>query len=286
VIAYIRIALICGCLVAAQASATAGEPRTAIAPISTPPSVSPDLTGVFIASVSQAAANAGFETVPANEIDMKVVERPDFLQCKAGSCLAAEAQYLGVSRLILPRLELHGGGLQVSLALYDATKNKVVAEESDQCGACTADKLRAFLLDEASRLSKDLQSGAEHDVRVTLAPPTPPIAPAPLPPVEQRRRTSLLGVLKWVALGSGLVAIAVGAGIWSLDGRGTCSLQAPAVQCPQLYDTMPVGASLVGLGGALLATSVVLIIVDRPRVKNVSLAPTAGGATLLWNGNF
>jgi hypothetical protein len=72
-------------------------------------------------------------------------------------------------------------------------------------------------------------------------------------------------VAKWITLSLGLVAVAVGGALWGLDGQGTCSLTGGAMECPKVYNTLATGAPLVGVGGALVITSLVMFGLDARR---------------------
>jgi len=310
--------------------AGAAEPRTAIAAIAVPPSVAPELNRAFQEALTQWLSAAGFSLKPPAEVDMQMGERPEFVNCRAGGCLAEEASFLRVQRLILPRLEPASDGFVVGLSAYDAGHKKVIADAIDRCAPCSADGLRAMVATLAKKLHAELaQPGT---LEVTSQPPGPltvdgkvvgvtpwsgtlepgdhviamaspagrverdvavepgktarvnllvPVAAAPPP------RRGQLGILKWVALGVGVAGVAAGAGLLAVDGHGTCGLAAGQKQCPKVYDTLPAGAALVSIGGALLVTSVILIVIDRPARKfALGVEPLSGGAALSAWGKF
>jgi hypothetical protein len=262
-----------------------GEPALAIAPVSVGQRVSAELRRAFSDELPRALEAAGFPVKSPNEIDLRVSERPEFLRCKSGPCLADEAAYLGVGRLLLPSLEgLSDGAVVIGAVLYDAALGRNVSERFERCAACTGDRLRERV--------RAVAEGLHHDVRGPEAPvPSAAVVVSPSPPPPARRgatAVTAIGVLKWVTLGAGLAAVGAGAGLWAIDGQGSCTLMGEQRQCPMVYDTMPVGASLVGVGGALLVTSTVLLAVDRRkgRTPQVGLLPARGGATLMVEGRF
>ena len=59
---------------------------------------------------------------------------------------------------------------------------------------------------------------------------------------------------------------AAGGVLIGLDGTGTCAAQGGQA-CPEQYNTLAPGITLAAVGGALLATSVVLFIVDAKKSK-------------------
>jgi len=93
---------------------------------------------------------------------------------------------------------------------------------------------------------------------------------------------------KWSSLGASVLTLAPGAALLALDGRGTCGASAP-VQCPEIYDSRAAGISLLGVGSALLATTVVLFVLDREgnpagTSPQLTLQPIPGGAVLALAG--
>lgn len=296
-------------VVVVWAARAVADPTMAIAPFTTGETAPADLQRAFSDELPRALTEAGFGLVPPNVVDMKIGERPLFLQCRAGGCLAEEAAFLRVRRLVLPRLERAAdGGFTIGISLYDATQKRSIADAVDRCGSAVemrpklqamAAKLRAEL-SRPGRLEVTAQpdaaltvdgeakgstpwageltagdhmvalesGGARVERDVSVAPGAVArvdvqlSAAAPSPP---SRRHPALRPLKFVALAGGLVAVGVGAALLALDGRGACSAVAGQRQCPELYDTKLGGAVAVAGGGALLVTSVILFVVDRPR---------------------
>jgi PEGA domain len=291
------------------ATAWSREPATAIAPLTTGQTAPAELQRAFADELPRALSRAGFRLMPPNEVDMKIGERPEFLQCRAGGCLAEEATFLRVRRLVLPRLERAAdGGVTLGVTVYDAAQRKPVSDAVDRAATSAevrerlqamAKKLRAELsrpgrlevtaqpaaeltIDGAPRGSTPwsgalepgdhvvaLESGGARVERdVSVAPGgmarvdvelAGPAAPAP------SRRHAILNPLKWATLAGGVVAVGVGAGLVAIDGQGSCSLAAGQRQCAEVYDTGTGGIVALAGGGALLVTSVILFVADRPR---------------------
>jgi hypothetical protein len=277
-----RWQVVCGILLLSLGlghSAGALEPRVAIAPIAPGKTAPVALQRVFAEELPNALAQVGFLLRPPNEVDMKVGERPALLRCTAGPCLSEEADFLQVDRLVLARLERTGdreGGLTVGLVLYDAIEKRPIAEAIERCGPCTAEVLRGVVLGAATRLYREVLPA------VGNSPPPPVTAPVPVAPLPR------FHALKWVMLATGLATAAVGGGVWGVNGAGTCSLVPPQLECPQVFDTVALGAALVGVGAALAASSVLLFVLDRqtPPRAAVGLLPGRAGATLMMEGRF
>jgi hypothetical protein len=161
-------ALTVGILLCA-ASAFAREQTLAIAPMTTGQNTPPDVQQAFSDELPRALIAAGFSLVPPNEVDMRVGERPELLQCRAGGCLAEEAAFLKVDRLALPRLERAGdGSFTVGITIYDAAQKKPICDGVDRVAtagemhdklATVAAKLR-FELARPGRLEVDAQPAA------------------------------------------------------------------------------------------------------------------------------
>lgn len=278
----------------------------AIAPMTTGQNASPEMQQAFSTELPIALAAAGFPLVPPNEVDMKIGERPEFLQCRAGGCLAEEAAFLKVDRLALPRLE-HGadGSCTVGVAVYDAGLKKIIGDGVDRVDSAAdmherltalADKLHASLsrpgrvevnADPVAALSVDGQpkgstpwageldagdhvialesGGARVERDVNVAPGGTARVDIALTGSAPARHHDALRPLKWVTLVGGALAIGAGAALFAVDGRGTCTRAPGQLQCPDVYDTRTGGIVALAAGGALVVTSVVLFIVDRPR---------------------
>ncbi len=296
-------------VVFASVAARAGEVPTAIAPVTTGQSAPPELQRAFSEELPRALGAAGFALVPPNEVDMKVGERPELLQCKSGGCLAEEATFLNVGRLALPRLERAAdGSFTVGITIYDAGQKKAVADGVDR--VATAGEMHEKLVAMAERLHAELSrpgrlevsarpaatltvdgqavgttpwagelaagdhvvalesAGARVERDVSVAPggtarvDVELAQPAPLPPPRHNRA---LAPIKWTAFVAGLAAVGAGAALVAIDGHGTCTPLAGQRQCPSLFDTRTGGIAALASGGALVVTSVVLFVVDRPR---------------------
>lgn len=115
---------------------------------------------------------------------------------------------------------------------------------------------------------------------VEFVEPPPACEPEPPPPPPPPRKRMLPRWAELTGLAAGVAVIASGASLWSVDGK--CRpLGEELRDCPRLWESTAAGASLVGIGAAVVITSTVLLIVDETRTgkrgqerRVVKLEPT------------
>ncbi len=293
-----------GLLLCARVAA-AREPLAAIAPMPTAANVPPELQAAFADDLPKVLTAAGFQIIAPNEVDMKVGERPELLQCRAGGCLADEAAFLKVDRLVLPHLERGDGDFTVGVSVYDAAQRKVICEGVDRIvvvgelhdkligviGRLRGELLRPGRLEvtaqPAAAVSVDGQpkgttpwagelavgdhviafeaGGSRVERDVNVAPGSTARVDVSLAVAPPPHRSHPLRPLKWVTLVGGVLAVGAGAALVAVDGRGTCTRGAGQLECPDVYDTRTGGIVALAAGGALVVTSVIMFVIDRPR---------------------
>jgi hypothetical protein len=304
----VRVLALTVALIAWSPLASARSLTMAIAPMTTGQNAPPDMQQAFSTELPIALAAAGFPMIPPNEVDMKIGERPELLQCRAGGCLAEVAAYLKVDRLALPRLErAPDGSCTVGVAVYDLGQKKIIGDGVDRVGAAgemhehltaLADKLHAELsrpgrvevnAEPAAALSVDGQpkgstpwageldagdhiialesGGARVERDVNVVPGGTARVDITLTGSAPARHGDALRPLKWVTLVGGALAVGAGAALFAIDGRGTCTPATGQRQCADVYDTRTGGIVALAGGAALVATSIVLFIVDRGRSR-------------------
>lgn len=285
--------------------ASAKEPATAIAPLITGRSCPVELQRAFAEELPKALDEAGFVLMPPNEVDLKIGERPELLQCHAGACLAEVATYLRVRRLAIGRLERAEGGVAVGIGVYDAGQKQVISDalgraanvaELHTAVRALARKLR-LALTRPGRLEVNGAPGSavtvdgEHKGAAPWAGALDPgdhvvgletngtrverdvtVAPAQTarvdigqaaPPLPREEKRWWLTPAKWTALAGGVAALAAGAALVAIDGRGSCSLGGGQRQCPELYDTKYAGIGTLAGGGVLLVGATLAFVFDR-----------------------
>lgn len=111
----------------------------------------------------------------------------------------------------------------------------------------------------------------------------------PAGPVDRPAGSVALKVLGYLALAGGAALAGYGSYLLYLNGRGTCTLQPGQLRCPETHRTLASGASVLAVGGALIATGITLLVLDAKRSRlQVGMAPPLGrGPALVWlQGGF
>ena len=75
-------------------------------------------------------------------------------------------------------------------------------------------------------------------------------------------------------MGIGAILIGFGAGDLSVNGQCVSNPEGLARHCDNLYDTLPIGASLVGVGSAVFVGSGLLLAWPGPRKPTPQFAFT------------
>jgi hypothetical protein len=159
------------------------------------------LRRAFADELPRALAAAGVELLPPNQIDMKIAERPEFLQCRAGACLAEEAAFLQVKRLFVPRFDkASDGGFTIGVSVYDAGQKRTIGDVVDR--VATVADVRAKLGAMGQKLGSDLSRPGRVEVSCT-------------PPATVLVDGSHRGTTPWAG------AITPGDHVVSLEGGGT-----------------------------------------------------------------
>lgn len=155
------------------ASAAAAEEITGLAAVPQPAGVSSKLSARLLSLLPPALTKAGFVLLDPRVIDIKLADRPDLLMgCEQERCLVAQAQLLGVPRLLVPRLTPLGrGALQLELILYKSeggvppTLGRLAAV-TEPCEACAQETLH----DAVGRAAVALRRALSVPMQITTAP--------------------------------------------------------------------------------------------------------------------
>ena len=80
-------------------------------------------------------------------------------------------------------------------------------------------------------------------------------------------------------LALGAASVVAGAPLWAINGSCTAPPVPPLQTCDQVFVTLPLGASLVGVGGGLLLTGLGLVLGSVRRGPESNLSPGRGPGT-------
>lgn len=164
-------ALLCAAALCGAADAHAEE-TTAIAAVPQQAGVSSKLSARLLSLLPQELGKQRFSLLDPRMVDVKLADRPDLLGgCDQEGCLGAQAQLLGVPRLLLPRLAAMGGRrgtLYLELTLYQVqgTTLTKLAEAGDTCEPCSVE----VLPETVKRAAAKLRAALSVPLAVTTAP--------------------------------------------------------------------------------------------------------------------
>ncbi len=276
-----------------------------------PPALKPagavELRDRFHDAIARGLRDAG--VIPAAETRARLAAE-GITDCVIGGCVQRAATVMRAPWVITSEIQVTGKDYVFHLLLIDGN-GRLESKVDEPCDICTvkeADEALARASAKLSATAAHIALQAERPAPVMEAPkpkPKPLSPPPPLPPpvlsapptipVTSPAPLKRSRPFLWAAVGSaaaGVVGLVVGIPLLAIDGTPTCSLPSPQKSCANLYDTMPAGAVLTTLGVAGLAASGVLFYLDyrsqhrAKRPMTAGVAPTLGGAILMWNGNF
>jgi hypothetical protein len=221
---------------------------------------------------------SGAEVVSALEVS-RARTNAGLGSCADPVCQRRAAELAGAQYWLRGTCQLDVSTYHLHLELVDARSGAVRVARDDTCDICTEADVALTANVAASALKVALARARPSPVSVPLAAaPTPNPVPrqgagasrdgATAPPstvtqaVETTAKRPLwLRVLPWAAFTAAAAAIAGGAYYLAIDDRG---LDCPEKgHCANQYDTLWQGVPLVALGGALAATGIVLLSVQR-----------------------
>jgi hypothetical protein len=271
----------------------------------------PEVRDRFHEAVTRGLQAAGDDVLGAAEVRLRLGSSEELLGCSAGGpCVAKVAQTLKIDHAVASEIEVNGKDYVIKLRLLDAT-GKELAKVDEPCDICTVKEA-----DEAVARAAGKLAAAEKALPPETAPPAvaetpppkvetppppkvetpPPVETPPTPPVVEQVTTPAREkkTFPWrpVAITSlvvGVVGIVVGAPLVAIDGNPTCNSPDPKHSCPDVYNTLGGGATMLTLGIAGVAASAVLFYFDhraRKRATTVSFSPTPGGAYLSVGGQY
>lgn len=291
----------------ASSTAVAGSRVAALVPQVKPPAA-PELRDRFHEAVTRGYATGGDEVMGASEVRLRLGASDEMLNCAGtGPCVARIAQNLRIDRAIASEIDVNGKDYVIKLRLIDAV-GRELAKVDEPCDICTvkeADDAIARAAGKLAAAAKSLPPETAPPATVET-PPTPPPkveTPPPKPKVETpppvtetpptpppaEKKMFPWRAVAITSLVVGVVGIAIGAPLVAIDGNPTCNLPNPRTSCPDVYNTIGGGATMLTIGIAGVAASGVLFYLDhraRKRATTVSVLPLSGGAYVSAGGRF
>jgi len=225
----------------------------------------------------QLAAQGSFEVTTPQQVQtiLGLERQKQLLDCGDDSCSTEIAAALGVDAVITGTITKTSGGYLINLRIFRSADAKALAVFTSR--PKTDEEVLDFLEDSAKRFAASYGvKNSELVVGNTGAPP--------------------VNALPWIA-GGAAVAAGVTAAVMLALAQGTADrVRAGDAASPdelgklrstgQTQET--VGYVLVGVAGALAATTVALALVGSPRegVSSVSVVPLREGGAVVVGGSF
>jgi hypothetical protein len=304
-------------IIACGGAAAAAERVAALLP-QTHPVAATEVRDQFHEAVTRGLQGAGDDVIAAAEVRLRLGAVTEMLECDgAVACVGSVVQALHVGQVVASDIEISGKDYAIKLRLLDPS-GRELAKVEEPCDICTlkeADEAVARAATKLATAARALPAPAPVEIKpvepvpppkpeaivkpeqppphVEEAPPQP--TPAPLSdPLAQQQQPEKKG-FPWrpvaiASLAAGVVGLAVGIPLLAIDGNPTCNKPDARTSCPNVYNTVGGGATLLTLGLAGVAASGVLFYFDhRARNKarpNVVVMPTVGGAFVSTGGHF
>jgi hypothetical protein len=279
------------------------------------PAAPNELRDRFHEAITRGLQTGSDEVIPAAEVRLRLGASEEMINCVGvGPCVARSAQALRLDRVVASEIDVSGKDYQIRLRLLDPV-GRELAKIEEPCDICTVKEADDAIARAATKLASTARTLPTEGMSAVPPPPPQPKAETPPPPqpkaetppppptpettpsptttptvtTQPEQKMFPWRALAITSLVVGVVGIAVGAPLVAIDGQPTCSLPNPMQTCPNVYNTVGGGATLLTLGIAGALASVPLFILDhRARAKRLSvmMAPTSGGALLSASGRF
>jgi TolB-like protein len=273
-------AVVCCCLTSTAALAAdpplAPNSRVAVLPIKAQSGVKDSLAAVVTEQLAGAIQKRHLEVMSPDDLQAQLgfERQKQLMGCTDETCLVEVGQALGVDKLVSGSIATIGKSIVINLALINNKSGKVDYRYTERVKDANDE---AFL---------DLIPAAVNALFPMQE--TKPVAQA------QAAGGSGRSVAAWTTLGVGVVGVAAGAAFFSL-ARTAQSEVAKGNPAPYatLQDKVAAGKTndvvagvALGLGGALVVTSVVLFVTRPAEGPAVAIAPVQGGGVFVMGGTF
>jgi hypothetical protein len=235
-----------------SSSARAERPRIAVMELSAP-KVAPDLRQRATRAVQEGLLASGADVVEGMPA---AATGPGGAPCDGSGCITAVAKASVANYVVRGTLEIEGRTYGLRLEILDGKSGELVESREDRCEICTEGEALEMAGVSASALKVQAfkKGGAPAaDVAPAIAAPAPAALvemPAAPPATDHRR-------LGWIGIGAGVVAVAAGVWLLSMDGHVDCSVKMDT--CMNRYHTGPGGIASLGVGVIAAATGVLVL---------------------------
>lgn len=305
-----------GVVLLVSGAVSAAERVAALVPQVVPPAA-PEVRDRFHEAVTRGLSAAG-EVVPAGEVRLQLGSSPELFGCAGtGGCVARAAQALHADRLVATEVDVNGKDYVIKMRLVNPV-GRELTKVDEPCDICTVHEAEEAIARAAGKLAAAAQALPSATATTPPAETPPPVATGPEPtpakaePTPKPETTTPATPpvaataeapapahkgFPWrpVAISSlavGLVGVVVGIPLLAIDGQPTCNKPNPKESCPEVYNTVGGGATLLTFGLAGVAASGVLFYLDHRARKRaaahptVTVTPLRGGAFLSAGGRF
>jgi hypothetical protein len=295
-------------LLAAPCAAVAEEakPVAAVVSVKIPASVVQDRSAIE-SSVASGLESAGWQVLGLAGTTRLVGDRKDLLQCPSDTCAVEIARLTKAPFLVRAVVNATKRRYSVSLSIFDSLDaSDPLAREDVECLAkdpcppvASNTAIAARILGRRAIKIVQETTPQQSSSSATAAAPASPLrraAPAPdksaprvpaalsTAPNTEQPRSSVLPIVGWAALGSGVGLIAGSVYYFVSDGKEAgCQTTDAGRRCFQLYDDKTRAYLLGGLGlAATLVGGYIVLFPTREHPTTVALTPRG----ILVGGKF
>jgi hypothetical protein len=248
------------------ASARAERPRIAVMEMAGG-KITPDLRERMTHAVDEGLLASGADVVDGMPA---AATGPGGAPCDGNGCVEAVAKATVSAYVLRGTLEIDGRTYELRLEMLDGKTGVLIESREDRCEICTEGEALEMAGVSASALKVQVFK-KKPPASADAASVSPALAPSVAPPGTVRIETSapMSGPtatdsghrqLGWIGVAAGVVGVAAGIWLVSIDGNGTCSDS--NVQCPRLRETKGWGVASI-VGGAVLGGAGALVLTGK-----------------------
>jgi hypothetical protein len=251
-----------------SAAARAERPRVAVMEMAGS-KMTPDLRERMTHSVDEGLLASGADVVDGMPA---AATGPGGAPCDGNGCVEAVAKATVSAYVLRGTLEIDGRTYELRLEMLDGKTGVLIESREDRCEICTESEALEMAGVSASALKVQVFKKKPPVAATDVTPVVAASAPSVAPPGAVRIETSapMSGPtavapghrqLGWIGVAAGVVAVAVGVWLISIDGDPTCD--APTgVQCRELRSTKGGGIASI-VGGAVLGGAGALVLTGK-----------------------